>query len=189
LVDDNQNTEPDSINNGLDILIVDSDEEVFQEIKKLYKSSGTIFFSTNVEGALTILEQKENIGIVLSDVKLDSEDVTDLIIALKYHHPLIQTIITTRVSDSEIMQKLINNGQIFRVLFKPLLPNSTEKTLQGAVKKYHELVKQPALLKRYQVEAHDSSSVVHTRVRILSQRLAKKLMSVFGYRTLTDAGL
>jgi serine/threonine-protein kinase len=180
---------PDIDSDSPDILVVDNDEEVYQEIKKLYKANAQVFFSANIENALTLLEQKENIGIVVSDVKVNSEDITDLIVALKFHYPLIQTVITTKVSDGEIMQKLINHGQIFRVLFKPLLPDSTEKTLQGAVRKYHELLKQPALLKRYQVETSDNASVAYSRLRILSQRLAAKLKAIFGARALPDVSI
>ncbi|MCB1715047.1 MAG: response regulator [Candidatus Competibacteraceae bacterium] len=166
----------------LDLLIIDSDTSVVKTIKQLYQANGKVFSASSTEQALSILEKEDNIGVLVSDIKTVDDDVSGLISALKLHYPYIVTIVYSQLSDVEILGRLINQGQIYRFLLKPIRPELFNRTLHGAKERYYELRSKPGMVKRYQVDAKDDNSLIHQRVRGVGQRLAARLKSFFGFR-------
>jgi serine/threonine-protein kinase len=78
---------------------------------------------------------------------------------LKEHLPQLVTIAVSQHRDVLDMVWLINHGQIFRFLRKPLSAGRTAISLQAALQHHRLLLKNPELAKRHEVDstAGDSS--------------------------------
>jgi DNA-binding NtrC family response regulator len=71
---------------------------------------------------------------------------------LKEHLPQLVTIAVSQHRDVLDMVWLINHGQIFRFLRKPLSAGRTAISLQAALQHHRLLLKNPELVKRHEVD-------------------------------------
>jgi DNA-binding NtrC family response regulator len=55
---------------------------------------------------------------------------------------------------------LINHGQIFRFLRKPLSPGRCVVSLQAALKHHRMLLKNPDMVQRYRVDTNDEAGLM-----------------------------
>jgi serine/threonine-protein kinase len=76
---------------------------------------------------------------------------------LKEHLPQLVTIAVSQHRDVLDMVWLINHGQIFRFLRKPLSAGRTAISLQAALQHHRLLLKNPELAKRHEVDAPTTS--------------------------------
>jgi serine/threonine-protein kinase len=77
---------------------------------------------------------------------------------LKQHVPQLVTIAVSQHRDVLDMVWLINHGQIFRFLRKPLSPGRCAVSLQAALQHHRLLLKSPELARRYEVEAAEDTT-------------------------------
>ena len=78
----------------------------------------------------------------------------------KEHVPELVTIAVSQHRDVLDMVWLINHGQIFRFLRKPLSAGRCAISLQAALQHHRMLLKNPDLVKRHEVDHHDASGIV-----------------------------
>src|SRR5690606_26552275 len=79
---------------------------------------------------------------------------------LKQHVPQLVTIAVSEHRDVLDMVWLINHGQIFRFLRKPLSPGRCAVSLQAALQHHRTLLKNPTLVKRHEVDAAPDAGLV-----------------------------
>ncbi len=79
---------------------------------------------------------------------------------LKEHLPELVTIAISQHRDVLDMVWLINHGQIFRFLRKPVSPGRCAVSLQAALQHHRTLLKNPDLVKRHEVAASQDTSMV-----------------------------
>jgi serine/threonine-protein kinase len=110
--------------------------------------------------------QNEDIGVILAARKLGSMDLTHLLCLLKRQHPQIVSIVLTETSDTALVCQLINQGQIFRLIAKPVKAGELRLALKSALSKRHELLDDPLLAARYQVEplGEDAEHLLHEQL-------------------------
>ena len=138
------------------ILVMDSDPQAYATIKELFEKKYRVVYAPSFERALDVLENQE-IGVVVSDVFVDKKDATILVKALKAEYPEIVTVILTKFNDANMAVKLINQGQIFRYLSKPIHKAQLRASLETSVIYHNKCKSQPLLLGRHQVEHVDVS--------------------------------
>lgn len=78
-----------------------------------------ILYADNLEAGYEILANKP-VDILLTDTVLADMDMTKSLKVLKSHYPELITIVTTSYQDSNLLISLINEGQVFRFLLKPI---------------------------------------------------------------------
>jgi len=79
---------------------------------------------------------------------------------LKQHLPELVTIAVSPHRDVLDMVWLINHGQIFRFLRKPLSPGRCAVSLQAALQHHRMLLKNPELVKRHEVDVAQDGGVM-----------------------------
>lgn len=108
-----------------------------------------------IDDAIGVLEQHP-IGVLITDMAIQGDDVAALTAQLKHHVPQLVTIVASDHSDAHRLIELINSGQVFRFLLKPIKPKQTAIWIDSAVSKHLQLVRHPELAARHAVAAPSS---------------------------------
>lgn len=134
------------------ILVIDDEATV---IAHLYEGLGrevpTIHASSIAQAIAALAEH--DIGIVLADTRVDHTDTTGLLRVLKQQEPQIVAVVYTTAADSAEVVNLINQGQVFRILTKPVKPGILAQAVTAAERKRRQLREHPYLALRHTVEA------------------------------------
>lgn len=137
------------------ILALDSEEDIQEMQKKL----GKLFnfkWARTAEEALEHIE-KDNINVLISDVQIDGENVTPTIYKLKKHTKELVVLIQTHIKDATQLIDLINKGQVYRVLPKPVRFSLTKVSIERAYQHHLQLVSMPAISHQTNLEAPEES--------------------------------
>jgi serine/threonine-protein kinase len=94
--------------------------------------------------------------VLVTDISEDKATIQAMTARLKAHLPELVTIAVSQHRDVLDMVWLINHGQIFRFLRKPLSAGRTAISLQAALQHHRLLLKNPELAKRHEVDASAS---------------------------------
>jgi len=132
------------------VLVMDDDERVPAQIQAILGSECRVFGATTMSEAVDLLE-REHIGVVISDTRVQDHPVVNLIGTLKQHHPELVSVILTERADAGAAIDLINQGQIYRFITKPIIDNACKITVNSALKQHERLTHSPELHQRYEV--------------------------------------
>lgn len=141
------------------VLVIEDDPAIREMLKSILTRRYKVHLAGDLKSALGILQTTE-VGVVVSEMTIGSMDITGLIKALKRHHPNIVTIVMTSRTDAMAVIDLINQGQIFRFLTKPVKPGICLLTMQASMERYRRYRANPALTTRVQVEETTESNVL-----------------------------
>lgn len=97
-----------------------------------------------------VLEQREA-GVLVTDFTSDISLLQNMIGTLKHHLPELVTIVVSENRDATDMINLINYGQVFRYVEKPIEAEMLRTDVNAAVLKHLQLVEHPELIQRHQV--------------------------------------
>lgn len=139
------------------ILVLDEEPTVRAAIEKLFGDRCRVLIAATCNEALDILE-REPVGVVVSDVYVARQDVTPFIKLLKAQYPSMVTVVLTRYNDATMLVGLINQGQIYRYLGKPIHQAQLRVSLESALAYHAKCKHQPKLLSRHQVERIDDTT-------------------------------
>ena len=162
--------EGDEIDTGDEaILLIDDDPLMDQQILDAVGAAVKIVHATTLAEAVVAVEEK-NIGIILSDTKVAKLDTTTMLKVIKQDHPDIVTVVYSDTTDAIDVINLINQGQIFRFIPKPVKTVMLKQALMRAAVKRRELRGSPAAAKRHVVESvtevakADMYKTIHTSI-------------------------
>lgn len=134
------------------VLVLDDDPTVQQRLREILQPYYQVRFATTAERALQILEQHET-GVVISETEIGQVDVTALLKALKQYHPHISTVVITERANAQTAMDLINDGQVYRLLLKPVRMGSCRLSVDSAIGRYWKLKQTPQAVRRFTARA------------------------------------
>jgi DNA-binding NtrC family response regulator len=149
----------DRLAQGLGIVVFTTDEEVLSTVQRAVRGRLPVHSATNIVKVVKILTEHRP-GVLLTDISDDKATIQSMTARLKEHLPELVTIAVSPHRDVLDMVWLINHGQIFRFLRKPLSPGRCAVSLQAALKHHRMLLKNPDMVQRYKVEASDETGLV-----------------------------
>jgi len=141
------------------ILVLDEDEATHSVVEMSAGDLAQIIHVTSPVDAFKMLEDEE-VGIILSERTLGTMDLTHLLCLLKRKHPQIVSIVVTESEDSNLICRMINQGQIHRFIPKPLKAGNLRLALKSAIAKRAELLDNPLLGERHQVSELSAQETV-----------------------------
>jgi len=145
---------------GLGIIVFSSDEEVVTVVQQSVRGRLPVYRATNIVQVIKALTEHRP-GVLLTDISDDKATIQAMTSRLKEHLPELVTIAISPHRDVLDMVWLINHGQIFRFLRKPLSSGRCAISLQAALKHHRMLLKNPELVERHQVDvAADESGLM-----------------------------
>ena len=133
---------------GVVVFTVDS-EFAATAIRAVSAERTTVLATTLVKVAQAIDEH--NAGILVTDFTTNNTILQKIIGALKQHMPELVTIVVSNGRDTTDMINLINYGQVFRYILKPLEPEQLRKDINAAAIRHLYLLNNPESVKRHQV--------------------------------------
>lgn len=151
LADDAPVPTPPPASGKHNILILDTDAVAVDEVKRMLSAEYEIHHATSIAAALDLLD-KHPIGVLLVETIIGSESVSTLLNLLKQHHPQVVAIVLTHRSDANVAIDLINQGQIFRFLLKPVREAMCTRSVQQAMQRYLAIAQNPVLSERFAVQ-------------------------------------
>ncbi|TJY64914.1 response regulator [Sinimarinibacterium sp. CAU 1509] len=161
-------TTPTSLGAEPGILVVDDDPRVPAQIQSILGDAIRVLSATSMDDAVSTLE-RERIGVVVSDTRVQDQAVIGLISTLKQHHPELVSVILTERADAGTAIDLINQGQIYRFITKPLHESQCKITVSSALRQHQRLSQAPQLLQRYEVVAAPEPAPASTTGRLMDR--------------------
>jgi len=136
---------------GLKLLVIDEDAATLQLVRELVAEHHEVLHADSIETALAILSEHD-IAIVVAELTHRRDDVAGALKTLKQYSPATLTIATSPLRDARNLIDLINQGQIFRFLPKPLSRELLRRGLHAACAHHARINAAPALVQRHAVE-------------------------------------
>ena len=141
---------------GLGVVVFSSDPEVVNTVQNAVRGRLPVYSAGNIVQVVKILAEHRP-GVLVTDVSEDKATIQSMTARLKEHVPQLVTIAVSQHRDVLDMVWLINHGQIFRFLRKPLSAGRCAISLQAALQHHRMLLKNPELVKRHEVDASQIS--------------------------------
>jgi DNA-binding NtrC family response regulator len=141
---------------GLGIVVFSMDPEVVDVVQKAVSGRLPVYNAGNIVQVVKCLTEHRP-GVLVTDVSDDKATIQSMTARLKEHLPQLVTIAVSQHRDVLDMVWLINHGQIFRFLRKPLSAGRTAISLQAALQHHRQLLKNPELVKRHEVDMSTTS--------------------------------
>jgi DNA-binding NtrC family response regulator len=144
---------------GFGVIVFSTDEEMIDTVQNAVRGRLPVHRATNVVQVVKLLKEHRP-GVLLTDISNDKSTIQAMTSRLKQHLPELVTIAVSPHRDVLDMVWLINHGQIFRFLRKPLSPGRCAVSLQAALQHHRALLKNPELVKRHEVEAAEENGIM-----------------------------
>lgn len=148
------------------VLVIDDDADVIRAVQDLLGPSVPVFCATSIDAALPLIAA-EPIGVVVSELAVGGDNVTGLLKWLKAEHPEIVSIVLTPFQDVSVFIGLINQGQVYRLLPKPVRPGPLGMSLASALRHHRALRDAPALKAAHRVEQMRDSVELSVANRVM----------------------
>ena len=135
------------------MLMIEQQQDIRHQIRKFCSQESIMIYGTqNVEQAVAAATSRESIGVAIVELSEDTNEAVQTINLLKQARPELITIALTEEYDAHTAVDLINQGQVFKYLAKPLDIKGFQKTIQNAFMRHHFLKNNEASTKRFKVE-------------------------------------
>jgi DNA-binding NtrC family response regulator len=144
---------------GLGVIVFSADDQMVDTVHQAVRGRIPVYRATNVVHVVKALKEHKP-GVLLTDISNDKATIQSMTARLKQHLPELVTIAVSPHRDVLDMVWLINHGQIFRFLRKPLSPGRCAVSLQAALHHHRVLLKNPELVKRHEVDATQDGGVM-----------------------------
>jgi serine/threonine-protein kinase len=144
---------------GLGIVVFSSDEHVISTVHNAVRGRLPVYTASNIVKVVKALTDHRP-GVLVTDISGDKATIQAMTARLKEHLPELVTIAVSEHRDVLDMVWLINHGQIFRFLRKPLSSGRCAISLQAALKHHRMLLRNPELVKRHEVAAAEETGLM-----------------------------
>lgn len=148
------------------ILVVDDDVEVFRAVQDITGPSQPVYWAPSLEQMFAHLE-RYRIGVIVSELAVARESLITALKLLKAQHPEVVTIVMTPFQDTATLIGLINQGQIFRLLPKPVRRGPLGMNLASALRHHRLLRASPVLRERHIVEKPKQAETATVTTRVM----------------------
>lgn len=152
------------------ILMMEPNQNVRNQIRAVAKDGGfNAYVAGSIQEAVETLNLRKNIGTAILSVDHNTEEVIAAVAMMRKVQPELSTVVLTDMTDSQTAVDLINRGQVFRYLPKPLEGKRLENALVDGMLRHNKLKNNVSAAKRYRADT--------TKLRISSA--LKKMFSIF----------
>ncbi len=134
--------------NTTGVLVLDSNSSEQQALQHTLGMSWPTYAAATIDEALQLLDAHPNIGVVITESVFEGGAVTSLVNGLRHARPQLVYIILTHQPDAGHIIDLINYGQIYRVLRKPLRASVLRGVVTLAARRHQSMMNDPGQAQR-----------------------------------------
>lgn len=140
------------------VIVFSADPNVIRCVAEAARDRFPVYIASNIVQVVKALTEHQP-GVLVTDVTQDRATIQTMTAALKQHLPELVTIVVSEQRDALDMVWLINHGQIFRFLRKPVSPGRCAVSLRAALRHHRALRSSPGLSRRHAVDHGEDSGV------------------------------
>jgi DNA-binding NtrC family response regulator len=129
------------------VLILDQDPAESAALKQALGGQCPVYTAADAEECVALLEQ-HRIGVLITEMVIHGEPVTGLLAALRQYQPALVSIVLTGQADAGHAIELVNHGQIYRLLQKPVKETLVRGTVNMAGRRFEALRANPEQAQR-----------------------------------------
>lgn len=157
---------------GEAVLVIDDDAAVFEAVRETVGRAQAVHWARSLEAAFELLAQQP-VGVIVAELVVQRESVAPALKLLKAQYPEVVTIVMTPFQDTGVLINLINQGQVYRLLPKPVRQGPLGMNIASALRHHRALKQSPVLRERHAVQPMKPAEegTVAARVRGLLGRL------------------
>ena len=134
------------------VLLIDDDPSTRAVLLDAIGDGVVLHYAANLAEAINILAERR-VSVIVSEARVGSIDATRLISIMKEKHPEIISLMLSGHADADMVTDLINEGQIYRFIPKPVRIGYLKLVINSALVKHRQLIATPGLAKRFSVDA------------------------------------
>jgi len=136
------------------LLMMEQQKDIRHQIRKFCSDQEIMIYGTqNIEQAIAAATSRESIGVAVIELSEDTKSALQTINLLKRARPELITIALTEEYDAHTAVDLINQGQVFKYLAKPLDITGFQNTIENAFLRHRFLKNNKEANKRFKVES------------------------------------
>ncbi|MEQ8799518.1 MAG: response regulator [Salinisphaeraceae bacterium] len=133
---------------GPGVLVLDPSPARRAEMAGVLGGNYRVIEAADLDTAVERL-QSDDIGVLISDVRVENTRIVELLGLLKTHAPNLVSIIVTERADAHDAIELINRSQVYRFLVRPLRQTMCRISVRSALERHHTLRQNPEQTRRY----------------------------------------
>jgi serine/threonine-protein kinase len=140
------------------VLLIDDDPEMKRLIETVVGSAVRLRHAASMTEAVDFLNTQP-VSVIVTETRVGGVDATRLIRLMKQRSPDVISVVFSAQADAELIAKLINEGQIFRFMPKPVREGYLKLVINSALVKHQQLVDTPGLAGRHKVDGPDAGTL------------------------------
>lgn len=121
----------------VDVLVVSDDAEFLGTVQNATRGTHKVHHAIK-PGQAEDFVRNFPVGILITDASLAGSTVEALAMRLRSHQRRLVAIVAGRRDDGEMLMDLINRGQVYRFLLKPVSPGRARLAIEASVKHHLE---------------------------------------------------
>lgn len=133
------------------VLVLDKGCELLRMISHVLDNRVECFTAEEIHTASKLLVEND-INLVMMNISYDDKEAAAFIKTVKALKPDVLCLVTADSANTAHLMSLINEGQIYRFIKKPLKAWQLKMYLISAIRYYNQLTHYPELLARHAVE-------------------------------------
>lgn len=157
------------------ILVVDDEPQACKWFARLYGDEFVVLTAWSVSEALAVMtERGHEVAVVLTDYRMPERHGVDLLSQMHAAWPHVSRLLVSAYADKDVAMAAVNQGQVERILEKPLDEALTRQTLREALRSCRERLRYRDLLERRAASLRET-------LGFLAHEVTTPLATVSGY--------
>ena len=122
---------------NIDVLVLTKDEEFLATVKDSSRGLHNVYHAVTPTQA-DEFAKKHKVGVLVTDAAMVGSNIELLTHRLRQSVPRLVAVVAGRRDDGELLMDLINRGQVYRFLLKPVSPGRARLAIEASVKHHLE---------------------------------------------------
>lgn len=116
------------------ILMVDDEPQACKWFARLYGNEFTVLTAASVDEALSLLSRRgHEVAVLLTDYAMPTRDGVELLGEVRRLYPHVARLLVSAYADKDVAMSAVNQGQVEKILEKPLDDALTRQALREAL--------------------------------------------------------
>jgi two-component system response regulator PhcR len=157
------------------VLMVDDEPQACKWFARLYGTEFTVFTAGGVDEALELLGQRSSeVAVLLTDYAMPGRDGVALLGEVHRRYPHVARVLVSAYADKDVAMSAVNQGQVEKILEKPMEETLTRQILREAIATSQERMRQQQLVER-------RATALRETLGFLAHEVTSPLATVRGY--------
>jgi len=121
----------------VDVMVLTQDEDFLETIRDSSHEAHTVHHANTPAQAEAIVRDHK-VGVLVTDAAMVGSNIELVTERLRKDRPRLVAVVAGRRDDGELLMDLINRGQVYRFLLKPVSPGRARLAIEASVKRHLE---------------------------------------------------